>query len=365
MGAADSVTTMPLDALTGLRDRPQLCAAGTLDIGEGRAAPRWVNIVPLPRGANSATIDARDGRRFIIENASRLVDDSNAELERQRGPHPVDKDHKMLSWFNPGGPALAWAERYELREDGIYAETSWLPEGSSLVTSLQYRYTSCNVYCEATNVEKKIDKYGWPYETFDLLMKRLAGFTITNIPALEVYSMASQEHEMKEQILKALGLAETATPEDVVRSIQQLKAAGASTSVDLTRYVPRADHDAVVAQLADTRGKLAAVEAEKVKAEHDQLIKEALNAGKITKGSEAIWREELAAEGGVERFKKLMATMPDMLAPPKLRPIEGNTTGGEDPDLASLTADEKHALKASGQDPKTYLAEKKRRAAGR
>lgn len=98
MGAADSVTTMPLDATRGGShvDRPQLCAAGTLELA-GRAAPRVVNIVPLPRGANSATIDARDGRRFIIEDAAALVAESNAELERQRGPHPVDKDHSMLS----------------------------------------------------------------------------------------------------------------------------------------------------------------------------------------------------------------------------------------------------------------------------
>lgn len=358
--------TMPLDATRGGShvDRPQLCAAGTLDIGQAKEPPRWVNIVPLPRGANSATIDARDGRRFIIDNAKTLVDESNAELARQRGPHPVDRDHKMLSWLNPGGPALAWAERYELREDGIYAETNWLAEGASLVTSLQYRYTSCNVYCEATNVEKKIDKYGWPYETFDLLMKRLAGFTITNIPALEVYSMASQEHEMKEQILKALGLAETATPEDVVRSIQQLKLAGASSGqVDLTRYVPRADHEAAVKELAAARQQLAEIEAAKTKAEHDQLIKEALAAGKITKGSESVWRESLTAEGGVERFKKLMATMPDMLTPPKLRPIDGTGDDTEDHELASLTASERHAIKASGQDPKVYIAEKKRRAA--
>ncbi len=350
MGAADSVTTMPLDALTGLRDRPQLCAAGTLDIGEGRSAPRWVNIVPLPRGANSATIDARDGRRFIIENASRLVDDSNAELERQRGPHPVDRDHKMLSWLNPGGPALAWAERYELREDGIYAETSWLPEGSNLVTSLQYRYTSCNVYCEATNVEKKIDKYGWPYEAFDLLMKRLAGFTITNIPALEVYSMASQEHEMKEQILKALGLAETATPEDVVRSIQQLKVAGASAAPDLTRYVPRADHDAVVAQLADARGKLAAVEAERLQAEHDALIKEALSAGKITPATETEWREFLASDGGVERFKKIMAKTPEIAGKVQIRRTESRTEG--------LTPAELAACRKTGMTPEDFAAAK-------
>lgn len=362
MGAADSVTTMPLDAIRG--DGPQLCAAGTLEIGEGRTAPRWVNIVPLPRGANSATIDARDGRRFIIDNAKALVDESNAELARQRGPHPVDKDHKMLSWFNPGGPALAWAERYELREDGIYAETSWLPEGATLVTSLQYRYTSCNVYCEATNVEQKIDKYGWPYETFDLLMKRLAGFTITNIPALEVYSMASQETQMKELFLKKLGLAETATPEDVARAIDALKT---GASVDLTRYVPRADHEAAVKDLAAARQQLAAIEAEKTKAEHDQLIKEALAAGKITNGSKEVWRESLTAEGGVERFKRLMATMPDMLSAPRLRPVDGSGSGGDnpDPELAGLTADERHALKASGQDPKVYIAEKRRRAAGR
>lgn len=169
---------------------------------------------------------------------------------------------------------------------------------------------------------------------------------------------------MKELFLKKLGLAETATPEDVARAIDALKT---GASVDLTRYVPRADHEAAVKDLAAARQQLAAIEAEKTKAEHDQLIKEALAAGKITNGSKEVWRESLTAEGGVERFKRLMATMPDMLSAPRLRPVDGSGSGGDnpDPELAGLTADERHALKASGQDPKVYIAEKRRRAAGR
>lgn len=357
---------MPFDAIQGGSHvaGPQLCAVGTLEVGSDRAVPRVVNIIPLPRGATSATIEARDGRRFVIDDARTLVAESNAELERQRGPHPVDRDHRMHSWWNGGGPALGWAERYELLEDGIYAHTDWLTEGEQFIASRQYRYTSCNVYCEKTNVTREFDDWGWPVEKYDLLMKRLAGFTITNIPALEVYSMASLEHRMAmmKEVLALLGLSENASQEEFVRAFKEFHskaAAAGSGSVDLTRYVPRADYDALAQQLAEKKAELDTLETAKKNAEYDRIIEQNLSVGSFGPASKDEYREYLNLVGP-EKFQKLMDKLPKLAAKPKLRDIEGEGAGF---DLSSLSAEEKQLLKVSGQDPQVYLKEKQRRAA--
>lgn len=328
--------------------RPTLCASGLIE-PDGKAAPRVVNIVPLPVGATSAVIEARDGRRFVVEDAAALVAASNAELARQRGPHPVDKDHQMFSWWRPGGPALGWATQYELRSDGIYAHVEWLAEGERLIGERLYRYTSCNVFCEKQNVQREVDDWGWVVETYDHLMRRLAGFTITNIPALEVYSMAAQEHtrmSMQQQILVRLGLSETAGPSDVLAAIERLSAAPS-----LDKFVPRADYDAAIEKLATAEARAVELERAAAKSEHDALIADALKSGKITPATVSYHRENLALPGGVERFKRFAAAAPEIAGQVELKKIDGE-------DSNSLSPTELHACRIAGMTPEAYVAER-------
>lgn len=339
---------MPLDTLkTGL----QICAAGALS-GDASAAPEWVNIIPL--SGTSGRIEARDGRVFIVEDAAALVAASNAELERQRGPHPVDKDHEMTSWWKSGGPALGWASRYEVRGDGIYAKVEWLPAGAELIASKQYRYTSVNVYCDEVNLVR--DRWDFVVSA-DLLMRRLAGFTITNIPALEVYSMASQEHHRMsmQQILARLGLAESAGPNEVLAAIEKLSAAAPT----LDKFVPRADYDAAMQKLAASEARINDLERAAAKSEHDALIADALKAGKITPATASYHRENLALPGGVERFKRFAAAAPEIAGKVELQELEEGTAGG------GLSPAELHACQVAGMTPEAYIAERAARKAAR
>lgn len=331
---------MPFDAVRS-HDQPQRCSAGlTIDVPAGTSAPEWVNIVPL---SADGRLDARDGRVFLNDDPAALVAESNAELARQRGPHPVDKDHEMFSWWKPGGAAIGWATKYELRGDGIYAQVEWLPEGASLITSKRYRYTSCNVYCEMVDVVE--DRWGF-IEEYKLKMKRLAGFTITNIPALEVYSMAAQEHRMSmQQILVRLGLSETAGPSDVLAAIEKLSAPS------LDKFVPRADYDAAIEKLAIAEARAVELEHAAAKSEHDALIADALKSGKITPSTASYHRENLALPGGVERFKRFAAAAPEIAGQVELKKIEGE-------DSNSLSPTELHACRIAGMTPEAYVAER-------
>lgn len=334
---------MPLDAIkgAGVAEGLQLCAAGALD--STTSAPEWVNIVPLTAGVSR--IEARDGRVFICDDPAALVAASNAELDRQRGPHPVDRDH-VMNWG--GGPALAWARRYELRADGIYAQTDWLATGRAMVESGEYKYTSCNVYCDLVNIERDPD---WGFiRKADLKMKRLAGFTLTNIPALEVYSMASLENPMK-KLLARLGLTENATPDEALAAIERLSA---SASPSLDQFVPRAEFDRLTRELAAAKAEIAAVADAAAEKEREQLLAAALEAGKIVPATAAYFREQLKQPGGIDSFKNFCA------AAPKIAGRVDATRRSPTPDVTAtgLSPNELKACEIAGFDPKLFAAEK-------
>ncbi|WP_276602564.1 phage protease [Nannocystis pusilla] len=279
------------------------------DHGDERRA-EWVNIIPL--ADNEGRIHARDGREFILDDAAAFVRASNAAISKT-GPQPVDKDHEMQSWWKPGGPALGWAEKYELRPDGVYAKTEWLPDGEQLVTSRKYRYTSSVVRCELVNIER--DKYGF-MESYELQMKELAGFTITNIPALEVSAMFSSQTKRTPMDITALlalvGLPPNATKEEFFAAAQAKLTAEGSSSVELAEAKTK---------LAEAEAKLAKAEATITKltsdaaaAEQEALLSKALEDGKIFPSQVEYYRSQIQKPGGLADFKKFAETAPVLVS---------------------------------------------------
>lgn len=306
---------MTSQATREVRDvtRLELCAAVPLDLGAGTDAPLWVNIIPLANNPDGR-MTARDGREFILDDPAGFVAASNAEIAKC-GPQPVDKDHEMHSWLRGGGPALGWAEQYELRADGVYAKTDWLPDGAELITSKKYRYTSSNIRCETVNEVR--DRWGF-LDSYDLRMKSLAGFTITNIPALEVSAMFSTHNRNNAMDISAMlalvGLPATASREDFGTALSALKARAETAAADpsLDKFVPRADHDAVKAHLAELEAQLAKQTKDAAAAEIEQLLSEALKSGQVLPATADYHRKAMAQLGGVDNFREFVKTAPSL-----------------------------------------------------
>lgn len=321
-----------------------------MDVGaEAKAAPEWVNIIPIADG--EGRIHARDGREFILDDPAGFVAASNAAIAKT-GPQPVDKDHEMQSWWRGGGPALGWAEQYELRADGVYARTDWLPDGAELVTSKKYRYTSSVIRCERVN--EVHDRWGF-LENFDLRMKCLAGFTITNIPALEVSAMFST-HANKDTmditaLLALLGLPADASREDFGTALKALKtrAEGASSAPSLDKFVPRADYDELKGRLDQAEAKLAKQVKDAADTEREQLLAEALKDGKVLPASADYHRKAMAQPGGVENFREFAKAAPSLGAPAT---IAKPTTAAS----SALTDAELSVCKTLGVKPEEFLA---------
>ena len=169
--------------------------------GDVFEVPEFVNILPMPDADDR--IESRDYRTLVVDSMEKLVKRSNAALRKQGGGGLVDKDHKSYGYFRDGTAAIGWAESFELRDDGIYARTMWLPEGREAIAQGQYRYTSSVINGPQ---EWVYDEMGYPTR-LDIFPQEIEGFGITNTPALATLAMfAADEDTMDKHTIEiALG----------------------------------------------------------------------------------------------------------------------------------------------------------------
>lgn len=188
------------------------------DVSDTKPPPEWVHILPKPD--KNGLIHSRDNRVLHVDDLEALAKRSNAALKKQKGGGPVDADHRIYGWPG-GGAALAWAEEFEARPNGLYARTDWLDEGKQLVGKRLYRYTSSVVNGE---MEPEIDEENWRV-TWHITPDIVEGFALTNIPALTTHALFSQaiplglaadERDQAVQVLlRKMGLSAQASPSEI------------------------------------------------------------------------------------------------------------------------------------------------------
>jgi len=191
--------------------------------GKGATAPTRIHVMPL------GTWHGADGRgpyKNDAANAARVVAASAAD----KRPLPIDYDHALdLALGQKAGqpaPASGWIVGLEVVNDGtanagiwapgIWATVEWTPGGETAVASREYRFIS---------------------PVFDLAkdgtVLRIVRAGLTNVPNFpSLAALASQttnpngDNPMDENMKKLaalLGLAETATPEEVMAAVKALQ----------------------------------------------------------------------------------------------------------------------------------------------
>jgi phage I-like protein len=261
-----------------------------------------------------------------------------------------------MAWL--GGPALGWTDRYELRHDGIYAHIErWLAKGKALIEAFEYRYSSCNVYCDRVNEVR--DDWGY-LRSYELKMTCFSGFTLTNMPALEVYAMASRGNLIMsmQQVLEELKLPATAGPDDVLGAVKKLNAEKLTAEPGLDKYVPRAEFDRLAAELHAAKASASKTAEDAAEAERKQLLDKALEDGKVVPATADFYREAMKQPGGVEQFKKFCASAPEIGGR-----IEATRKSPPDPKagVAGLSPTEIKACRDTGMKPEDFAAAKEKR----
>lgn len=185
-----------------------LCSAyaSALPAPANNAAPEWVQLFPLGR------FSTNDGRSFELKNADKVITASAANL-----PAPIDYDHgaERPADATLNSRAAAWMTELSAHgpngEDGLWAKVDWTPAGGKAVADKEYRFLSPSfMHSKDGNVVTNVFRAA-----------------LTNTAALrgQIKALASTqpENSMLKKYAAALGLAETATEDDVLAAITAMR----------------------------------------------------------------------------------------------------------------------------------------------
>lgn len=177
--------------------------AAALDLPDATTAPEWIHILPCVKGI----VPTFDGRGpYVVTNAEQVIANSMAE---PRGI-PIDENHSTNIAAPQGreAPARGWITAMEARDDGIWGRAEWTKAGQELVTDKAYRAISPVMIL---NADAKT-------------LARISVVSLVNKPNLRGLTALHQETPMNwAKIAKALGLAETATEDEILAAIAAMK----------------------------------------------------------------------------------------------------------------------------------------------
>jgi phage I-like protein len=317
----------------------------SIALNDAGTAPEWIELIP-----GGFDVQGRDGRAWINPDPQGVV----AATTARSLPLPLDWEHATENRAPQGldAPAAGWVEEVAEREGGsIWGRVDWTLRGRTMVEAREYRFVS-------------------PVFAFDKVtgvIRRLISVGLTNTPNLLLTALNRHSDDegtdqlnreppetplsIATQLAAVLGLAATATDDQIVSAVTEAKAA--NRSVDLSSYAPRAELTAAVNRADQAEASLKAIrEADHAKA-IETAISAAQDAGKIIPDSAEDYRAMCRAEGGLERFNALVAKLPVIVGAAESRAAnkaESVKTG------SALTDEQRAVCRALGQDETTFLA---------
>lgn len=314
-------------------------------------APEWIEILPA-----GPEIKGRDGRAWRMGDAQRVVDASAAN-----GAIHIDYEHASETRAPKGGeaPAAGWIEAMEVRAGAVWARVAWTPRAASMVANREYRFVSPVFYFDTETSE----------------VASIVSVALTNRPNLDMTALNRADDDAQPQpkerrimtpeqhkaLCRKLGLADEASADAIMGAVAALqddkaKAVNAAAMPPLDKFVPRADHDKVVAERDTALNTIATDKKARDDAEITAAVDAAVAAGKIAPATKDYHLASCRAEGGLDRFKAFVAATPAITAPSGLDKKSPGATG----EAGDLTADEKALCTRMGL---TEDAFKKARAA--
>ena len=269
---------------------------GVLAVNEARIDGEWVQLAPYGRWDNVVGLQV-----FREPEAREVVNEFQSLLntpQRLLGlpwyiGHP---DHEPLKQRYKDTRAYGRIKELAARPDGLYGRVKFSADGKKLIEDEAYHGHSVNW------AMRKGPDGGWhPF--------RLKSVGWTNEPQIPVAPITAANEEttdpMKAELIKLLGLAETATDEEIMSAIKALKdkpaapPAEAAANEAQLRTV-KAERDAEKANVVNLTAQLAAEKTLRSNAEtaaanerqrsRDLLIERGVREGKILVAEQPSWK---------------------------------------------------------------------------
>lgn len=347
-------------------------AAAVEVAGSDGSISKRVHLIPM------GTHLARDGRGpFRLEDKAhgeRVIAATRKLLGKSA--LMIDYDHQLVHAPKPGvggtAPASGWVETASLtvESDGIWGDVEWTAAAQAKLRDREYRYLS-------------------PYFLHDKAsgrVTRIVNAALVNYPALELAAVASAqvgETQMDfTKIAEALGLGADAGEEQILASIETMKAAPAAalaaalapiaTTLGLDASAPVEEVAATAATIhAQATGEPdparyvpievltaanARLEAISLK-DGETVVDAAIASGKLTPANRDWGLASYRASP--EGFVAAMGNQPAVLKPGEEAP------GGVADEGGSLSDEERALCSSLGWDEAAFLAGKKAEAEGK
>lgn len=373
---------MPAGTIHAVAELYALCS----ELPAAGKAPDWVELIP--RGPR---LTGRDGRQFQLDDPQTVVNAFRRRL-------PFDCCH---STHFPGvaAPAVGWIEQLEVREGAVWGRVAWTPRGRSHLENHEYRFVSPVLH---------IDPTGDDVPT----VTALASAALTNNPNLDLAALNHAQAEaatsappgarnrgastMNAELLKRLGLGPDATEAQIIEAVDALlssRAAAEATATTaatqlettsaelnsvrealnsaraevptLTTHVPRADFDALRAELNTFIERDRARERAAFELALNSLLDEACSTKKMAPASrshhERMIRAMCSADGvdaGLKAAREFFHASPVVVPEQSLDGAHALNQA-----LDELTPDEREAQRITGVSARAMLEAKRRLAA--
>jgi len=327
----------------------------------------------------------REGKNEYVSKPSATLTEANAnkiiaEFESWGRDMQIDYNHDSVNEEMPGPkPAAGWIDKLEfVKGEGLIAHIkNWTTKATELITNREYRYFS--PVCWVTKVGKMIVGLHNIALTNDPETKNLQPL----IAERDKYFNNNLEDSMKELLCKLLGIKIDTEDEKVEAAAEKLlgeKVTVLSMQTTITDQKEKIDghkdRTGEIEQIAAAIGlekdaktdaiitKVTAIEGDKSsiqkalektnadlsvlqKAGHDRdtddVIKNALNTGKITAADVEKWARDMAAKQP-DVFASMMETRPEIV------PVTVPVVNPDDP--ASFTNEDKLAAEKMGMSLK-------------
>ncbi|MBF0445085.1 MAG: phage protease, partial [Magnetococcales bacterium] len=312
----------------------QLFPAGEFRAGDGR-----------PYGLKAWRLDA-DIAKVVIANVAARANDL-----------VIDYEHQTINaeWNGQPAPAAGWFKSLEWRDDGLWAVNVQFTETAvNYIEKGEYRYISpVFTYDQNTGI------------VIDILHAALVNFpAIDGMADLHSRAAARFQNQAKQEIPQvepkqlrgALGLAVTATDDEVTAKIAALKqTAKQSEEAVATAKAEPPDpaHFVPVTMVEELKTEIAALKSGQEESQKAALIADGVAAGKLLP-AQLGWAKTLQ----VASLKSYLETTPAIAA------LKGTQTQDKDPadggaGEGSWTDDEMAVCKQAGISKEEFLAAKK------
>lgn len=295
--------------------------------------PEWLPVIP------AGTFSGRDGRTWINSAPQSVV---TASFRYPKLPVDIEHATEIKGPKGEEAPAYAWVDTMRVNDDGsIDARVEWTQDGEALIRSKKYRYYSPAFFNAA-----------------DGQVTRLSSIGLTNKPNL-YFPALNQENPVMTvpvRIVTALGLTASASEEDVVTAIQQMKdretvALNRAENPDLTKFIPVETHQLALNRAETAESRLRALDD---KAAED-LVDAAIAAGKVAPANREMYLSTCRSEAGREQFAGFVKTAPVL--------VNTETSSRDEEGKTHLSEDELAMCRAMGVTKEEFMAARNKEGA--